>query len=54
MVALVGFAVVLILSWVLDLTSSGIQRTDPQDGRSGRAFRIVGLVGGILLAVMVG
>ena len=49
-----GLPAVLILSWVFDLTSSGIQRTEPADGGSGRAFRIAGLVASIVLAVLVG
>lgn len=49
-----GFPAVLILSWVFDLTSSGIQRTEPADGGSGRAFRLAGLVASMVLAVLVG
>ncbi len=54
LVAAGAFPVVLILSWIFDVTRTGIQRTDSKGGSSGRAFKIAGLVASILLAVIAG
>lgn len=51
---LAGFPVVLVLSWVYDVTRTGIERTEPTEGRTGRTFKIVGLAGATVLAVLVG
>lgn len=60
-VALGGFPVALVLAWVFDITSSGIQRTRasgaPERGR-GRAMQlllqVVGLSLSLVLAVLIG
>ncbi len=53
-VAVGGLPVVLVLSWVFDVTSKGIERTEPTEGGSGRALKIAGLVGSIVLATLIG
>ena len=53
-VALTGFPAVLTLSWLYDLTSRGIERTEPSDGKTGRAYKIAGLIGASVLAIAAG
>ena len=54
LVALTGFPAVLILAWLLDVTSRGIERTEPSDSKTGRSFKIAGLIGASVLAILAG
>ncbi len=51
---LAGFPAVLILSWLFDVTGRGIERTEPSEGKSGRALKIAGLVSASALAIAAG
>jgi len=53
---LAGFPLALILAWVYDLTSGGVRRTgaSPGGSRDLRALQLVGLVGAVVVAGVLG
>ena len=57
-IALAGFPVILVLSWMFDINSRGIQRTESDVAGSARTklriLQIVGLILSFGLAALVG
>lgn len=53
-IALAGFPVVVVLTWIFDVTGGTIRRTEPAEGDASRGFRVAGLVAVVGVVALLG